>query len=70
MEQLMALNSKFDKLMKILAPNAPVEKAEKPKAKPEVKKEIAVKEVVAEKKAKAPAKAKAVAKKAPAKKKK
>ncbi|KKR54681.1 MAG: hypothetical protein UT91_C0011G0046 [Parcubacteria group bacterium GW2011_GWA2_40_23] len=69
MEQLMALNSKFDKLMKILAPNAPVEKTEIKKTKPEVKKEIEVIEVVKEKKAKAPAK-KAVAKKAPAKKKK
>ncbi len=46
MEQIKILNNKIDKIMKILVPNAPVEKAEKiEKAeKPEVKKEISFKE--------------------------
>ena len=45
-EQIKLLNAKIDKLIKILAPNAPVEKYEKP----EVKKEAALEEVVKEKK--------------------
>lgn len=70
MDQLAMINSKLDKIFKILGPSAAVEKTAKPEVKKEVAPKAEVKEVVAEKKAKAPAKAKAVAKKAPAKKKK
>ncbi|MFH1253421.1 MAG: CxxC-x17-CxxC domain-containing protein [Candidatus Uhrbacteria bacterium] len=67
MTQIKMLNEKMDKLIKILSPNVPVEKA----AKPEVKKEIVVKEVTKVPKEKVEKiKTKTAVKKAPAKKKK
>ena len=48
-EQIKMLNSKIDKLIRILSPNAPIEKIEKPK----VKKEVVVEKVIKEKKVKA-----------------
>lgn len=63
-EQIRMLNAKIDKLMKMLIPNALVEKIEKP----EVKKEVMTKKVVKEKKEKT--KIKVASKKASAKKKK
>ena len=69
MDQLAMMNSKLDKLFKILAPNAPAEKESKPEAKKKVVERKEVQEGITEKKVKSRAK-KAVAKKAPAKKKK
>ena len=66
MEQIKLLSVKIDRIMKILAPNEPTEKAKKPEVKKEVakEKELATKEVVKEKKSKsAPKKASAKKKK-------
>ena len=65
MQQIKMLNTKMDQLIKILTPNAPVEKATK------LEKKVVVKtEVKSSTKEKAKAKIKVVAKKASAKKKK
>ncbi len=72
MEQIKLLNEKFDKLMNILAPNAPKEKAKKVKVVKEVKakKEKTAKKTVATKEKKVATKKVTTPKKATAKKKK
>lgn len=72
MEQIKLLNEKFDKLMNILAPNTPKEKAKKVEVVKEVKakKEKTIKKVVATKEKKVATKKVVAPKKAAAKKKK